>query len=83
MDAKAQVIVATDITQETNDKKQFVPMVKQMEKNLGKLPDKLSADAGYFSETNITDKKVADLDLYIPPDRQKHGEAKKKSRGPS
>ena len=47
------------------------------------LDDKaqVSADSGCFSETNITNEEVKDLDLYIPPDRQKRGKAKKKSRG--
>lgn len=74
VDSKAQIIVAADITQESNDKKQLVPMVVKVKENLGSSPDNVSADAGYFSESNITAKELEDFNLYIPPDRQKHGE---------
>jgi transposase len=82
VDGKSQVIVAAAVTQETNDKRQLIPMLEKLQENTGRLPEKLSADAGYFSEDNLTDQKVKDVDLYIPPDRQKHGEAdQEKARG--
>ena len=74
VDSKAQIIVAADITQESNDKKQLVPMMLKAKENLGSFPENVSADAGYFSEANITAKELEDLNLYVPPDRQKHGE---------
>lgn len=74
VDDESQIIVATAVTQETNDKKQLIPMVKKVENNLGKLPENVSADAGYFSETNVTSEDLKAIDLHIPPDRQKHGE---------
>ena len=74
VDDASQIIVATGVTQETNDKKQLIPMIKQVKENLGDLPKNLSADAGYFSETNVTAPDLKAVDLYIPPDRQKHGE---------
>jgi transposase len=74
VDEESQVIVAAAVTLETNDKKQLAPMVEKVEENTGRKPEKLSADAGYFSEDNVTAEQVADVDLYVPPDRQKHGE---------
>lgn len=73
VDGDHQVIVAEDVTQQTNDKQQAVPMLEQVEENTGKNPRKALMDAGYFSEDNI--KEGADLagELFIPPDRQKHG----------
>ena len=73
VDSATQIIVASGVTQETNDKKQLVPMMEKTKENLGSLPEKVSADAGYFSETNVTAKELVEVDLYIPPDRQKHG----------
>lgn len=72
VDSEAQVIVAADVTQETNDKRQLLPMVAQVRKNVGVLPEKVLADAGYFSEANVRAPELKDSDLYIPPDRQKH-----------
>jgi transposase len=74
VESTAQIIVAEDITQESNDKKQLVPMLVKTKENLGNLPENVSADAGYFSETNITAPELKDFNLHIPPDRQKHGD---------
>ena len=73
VDSTAQVIVGCFVTQETNDKQQMIPLLEKVKENTGKLPDKVSADSGYFSEKNLTDEMVKDVDLYVPPDRQKHG----------
>src|SRR5713226_4619326 len=49
VDGEAQIIVATSLTQEVNDKQQLVPMLTAVKANLGQLPEKVTADAGYFS----------------------------------
>ena len=72
VDATAQVIVAADVTQETVDNHQLLPMLHQVEKNLGRKPDAASADTGYFSEANVTDASVAQIDLHIATGRDKH-----------
>jgi len=71
VDATAQVIVGCAITQEANDKKQLVPMLQQVKQNLGREPEKATADSGYFSEAAVTDPKVNGVELLVPPDRQK------------
>ena len=55
VDAQAQVIVAAEVTQQTNDNQQLMPMLEQVEQNLGRKPEAVSADTGYFSEANATD----------------------------
>jgi len=82
VDATSQVIVAAEVTQETNDKKQLLPMIAQIAANLGQRPDKVSADAGYFSEANITDVTVKEVDLYVATGRDKHGSAVESSSDP-
>jgi transposase len=82
VDAASQVIVAAEVTQETNDKKQLLPMIAQIAANLGQRPDKVSADAGYFSEANITDVTVKEVDLYVATGRDKHGSAVESSSDP-
>ena len=74
VDSHAQIIVAAVLTQEANDKKQLVPMLKQVEQNLGRKPEQASADAGYFSEYAVTDETVAGIELLVPPARQKDSE---------
>jgi transposase len=72
VDSHAQIIVAAAVTQEANDKQQLVPMLGAVQDNVGELPQKASADAGFFSEANLTDERVSGVDLYVPPDRQHH-----------
>jgi transposase len=72
VDTKSQIIVAADVTIETNDKKQIEPMTAEIRKNLRIPPRELSADAGYFSEDNITFLKKTGIEAFIPPDRLRH-----------
>lgn len=73
VDASSQVIVAADLTQETVDNHQLLPMIKQIEENLKGKPEKVSADAGYWSPDNVTDASVEGIDLHIATGRDKHG----------
>jgi transposase len=73
VDAEAQVIVAADVTQEANDKRQLVPLLTQATVNGGAAPAVASADSGYYSEDAVTDPALARIDLHVAPDRQKHG----------
>jgi len=74
VDSHAQVIVAAVVTQQENDKQQLVPMLGQVQSLTGSAPEQATADSGYFSEANVTDPKLAGIDLLVAPDRQKHGE---------
>lgn len=74
VDATAQVIVAAEVTQETNDNQQLLPMLGQVKENLGRKPEAASADAGYWSEANATDESLAGIDLHIATGREKHEE---------
>lgn len=73
VDSASQVIVAAEVTQETTDSKQLVPMITQIAKNLERMPDKASADAGYYSEANMINAAVEGVDLYIATGRDQHG----------
>jgi len=74
VDGEAQVIVAAEVTQESNDKRQLVPMLQQVEQNLGSKPQAVSADNGYWSEKQIADPRVQGVDLHVATGKQKHGE---------
>jgi transposase len=72
VDAKSQVIVAAEVTDEPNDKKQVEPMVKQIEANLGSRPKELSADSGYYSEANVAVLESEEIEAFIAPEKKKH-----------
>ena len=74
VDSEAQIIVAAEITQQTNDKQQLAPMLDQVVKNMGAKPVAATADTGYFSADQINDERAAGIDLYIATGKQKHGE---------
>jgi transposase len=72
VDGEAQVIVACAVTQAATDVEQFVPMLVQVQQNVGQAPAIALADAGYFSEANLTAPELATTECYVPPDRQTH-----------
>jgi hypothetical protein len=73
-DEEAQVIVGTNVTQETNDKQQAKPLIEDVKKNTGQTPNKASLDAGYYSDDNVTYIENEKIDGYIATGRQKHGD---------
>jgi transposase len=71
VDGEAQIIVAATIVQAGNDQQQLVPVLEAVVQNLGRLPERLSADAGYFSTAAVTDEKLQRVDVYVPPNARK------------
>jgi transposase len=69
-----QLIVGQAVTQETNDKKQLMPMLTTIDQQSGDTPDQLLADAGYCSDQNLTAIADTRIDAYISTRKQKHGE---------
>jgi transposase len=82
VDATAQVIVAAEITQQANDSRQLIPMLEQVAANMGRKPDAVSADAGYWSEANATHETVTGIDLHIATGRMKHDQTEATASGP-
>jgi transposase len=74
VDSAGQIIVAAEITQDSNDKRQLAPMLERVEQNMGAKPEAATADTGYFSEEQLTDKRVEGIELYVATGKQKHGE---------
>jgi hypothetical protein len=69
-----QLIVGQAVTQETNDKKQLMPMIAAIEEQSGDTPTHLLADAGYCSDANLAAIAETPIDAYISTRKQKHGE---------
>jgi hypothetical protein len=73
-DEHAQIIVGTNVTQETNDKRQVKPVLEDVKERTGQTPQKASLDAGYYSDDNVAYLESEGIDGYIATGRQKHGE---------
>ena len=72
VDATAQIIVAADVTDESNDKQHAPPMLTQVLANTEPVPRTVTRDAGYCSEANVTASTALGCWPLIPPDRQLH-----------
>lgn len=76
VDASSQVILAADVTIQSNDKKQLTPMLDEIQKNCGTTPKEMSADAGYYSEDNVIYARGKGIMTLIPPGNTRHTDAK-------
>jgi hypothetical protein len=81
-----QIIVAADVTDETNDKKQVRPMVEQLQQNLTAVGvvekvKEMVADSGFYSEANVMYLEGEGIDPYIATERLKHHEQVGACRG--
>lgn len=64
VDTDSGIIVATELTQDHNDKNQLIPMLDQVIANTRKIPKNLLADAGYDNEKQLSQCEDR-VDLYI------------------
>jgi transposase len=69
-----QLIVGHAITQETNDKKQLMPMITVIEQQAGETPRQVLADAGYCSDESLAAVAETTIDAFISTRKQTHGE---------
>ena len=75
VDGHCQVIVATRVSQEANDKGELKPVVERLKTNLeGTKPGRMTTDSGYFSEENVTYLAQEQIDGYVATGRIKHGD---------
>jgi len=63
------MIVAADVSNNADDSVQFRSMLDQSRRNLGGDIDKVAADGGYYSGTNLKYAVSEGVDLYLPVTR--------------
>ncbi len=74
-----QIILAADVTHQTNDKRQAVPMIDQARANLeaAGVEQAIGAavmDSGFYSEANTRAIESRGIDPYVATERLKHHE---------
>ena len=87
VDSANQIIVAAEVTNQANDKKQAAPMARAALDNVKaagieipktadgtRVPIPNTADNGYFSEKAIEDLEKLGMDPHVATGRQKHNE---------
>jgi transposase len=65
VDEDYHFIVGLEMSNNSSDQKQFEPVLDAIEANTGRTPEKVTADAGYFSADNIKAAEQAQTDAYI------------------
>jgi transposase len=81
VDAAHQIIVAEAVTNQPPDVEHLVPMIARTVANCGDKPEKVIADAGYFSEVNVCEAMKWGIDPYIATGRRRHDEPVNAPRG--
>lgn len=77
VDTKTMLIVATHVTQHTNDKQELKPALENiaaLPKSLGNVTE-LLADTGYFSDGNVTACEEQQITPYIAVGRESHNQS--------
>ena len=74
VDQKAQVIVACEVSDCAADAPHVQEMMTRVHNNLNVFPKKISMDAGYFSEKNVSYLEEEGIDAYIATGRLKHND---------
>jgi transposase len=74
VDKESQIILGAYVTQACNDKQQLEPLVERTVEQVGVLPVRGLADAGYFSEaaTESLKRKYGSTEWLISPGRLAH-----------
>ena len=83
VDVDSQIIVAAQLSDQAADGPHLVGMVEQVEQTTGKRPQEILADAGYFSEDNVTTLQERGMSVLIPPERVRHRQWRECSSPPS
>jgi len=53
VETESQVIVAADLVQDENDRHQQSPLIEKVKRYLGRLPERVIMDAGYWDEQEL------------------------------
>jgi transposase len=75
VDGKSQVIVACDVINNPKDGLVTVKMVDQVQRNTGRKPKKVLADAGNYTDENVEELRERGIDVYITPEKTKHSDS--------
>jgi len=71
VDSQGQVIVAAEITQQTNDKQQLLPMIQAVKQNMGRKPKTATLDNGYWDTDSLHDPILKGIQVLVAPDAQR------------
>lgn len=65
-EAQSRMIVAIGVTSECNDTQQLLPALEKVKENSGTLPERVIADNGYATRTNVEGTAEQQVELIAP-----------------
>jgi hypothetical protein len=65
-EAQSRMIVAISTSTDANDTQQLMPALEQVKENCGKLPERLIADNGYATRSNVEQTTEQAVELIAP-----------------
>lgn len=80
VDEAHQVIVAEAVTNQPPDNEHFKPMLRKAVENCRGVPERTTADAGYFSDDNVEFAERMGTEPFVSPNRQRHQGAEELTR---
>ncbi len=81
VDTESQVIVAHDIFADGSDQLHLAEMVEKVVEETGQVPERVAADAGYYSEEGVREIEAIRTEAFIATARSKHEEPQPAPRG--
>ncbi|MDP6015615.1 MAG: IS1182 family transposase [Verrucomicrobiota bacterium] len=69
VDADSQVILKAHVSQTAPDQGQLLPMIEHVTLEQAQAPEKVSADAGYWKESDIDLLEENDIEAFVAPKR--------------
>jgi len=81
VDEAHQIIVGAEVMTVAPDRSHLVSMLDRIEAQLGRRPEKLLADSGYFSEAGIRAVEGRGVEVFCPAGRGKREERDRCPRG--
>ncbi len=81
VDTATMLIVGQHVTQHTNDKQELLPAIGSINREIY-TPEAVLADAGYYSEENIS-QAPEEIDLLVSPGKTRHNLSLEERLGPA
>ena len=70
VDEAHQVIVGCTLSSQPNDSLAFLPLLGEINTQCGRLPEKVSADSGFYSQGGVREAESRGTRCYVPPPRR-------------
>jgi hypothetical protein len=74
VEPELQLIVGQAVTQQSNDKRQLLPMIHTVAEQSGQRAAAVLANSGYCSEDNLRETAELGVEAYIAVGKQKHNQ---------